>query len=216
VADMKRNWRSTGVASLEDIEISPETKQHICITLNHSGLTPSDDFFVAITQAISRFYTGKEIADLSSPSAIRSNLSSAKKAAHQLNDKLNKLDHNSRLLIGEVMEGGVVTMQFSLLDQINKALTAAALIAEKYPRSGRLTEAHRLWLAADVAAAIREYVGVEPSSTKDGLFESILCIIFAEVTGQETTSHHELVRKALQVKITKSNGLVEYSRIKDD
>jgi len=216
MTDMKRDWTCAGAEALVEIEISPDMTQHICTTLAQARLKPSDDFFVAIRRAISQFRTGKEIAGLSSPSAIRSNLNSAKKAAHQLNDKLNKLDHNSRLLISEVMEGDIVNKQISLLDQISKALTDAVMIAEKYPQRGRLKEDYRLWLATDVAAAIREYIGVEPSSTKDGLFESILCIILAEVTGQETTSHHELVRKALQVKRTKSNGLVEYSPIKDD
>ena len=216
MTDMKRDWTCAGAEALVEIEISPDMTQHICTTLAHAKLKPSDDFFVAIKRAISQFFTGKEIADLSSPSAIRSNLNSAKKAVHQLNNKLNKLDENSRLLISEVMEGGIKHMQFSLLDQISKALTDASVIAEKYPKRGRLREDYRLWLAVDVADAIREYIGVEPSSTKDGLFESILCIILDEVTGQETTSHHELVRSALQVKITKSNGLVEYSRIKDD
>ena len=215
MADIKKLWDATGISALVEVEISPDTKQHICITLSHFGLISSDGFFEEISQAIARFNAGKEIAGLSSPSAVRGNLSAALKATYQLNDKLNDLDHNSRQLINEVIEGGIITLQSSLLSQINKALGEASVLADKYQKRGRLREDHRLWFAADVAEAIRDYIDVEPSSTKDGLFESILCIILSEITGQETTTHHDLVRHALQVKITRGKGVTEYERIKD-
>ena len=127
------------------------------------------------------------------------------------------LDGNSRQVFNEAAEGGLEGFR-SNLSGVVLALHEALRRAEEYPKRGRLHEHHRIFLAADVADAIKQFIHVRPVSTRSGLFVSILESVCTEAFGKEAPDVYGLAQKALsyQVKIRSADGVVEYCRPPND
>ncbi len=129
-----------------------------------------------------------------------------------LNAHINDLDGNSRQLLDEAAEGGLEGFR-SHLSGVVLALHEALRRAEEYPKSGRLPEHHRIFLAADVADAIKQFIHVLPGPTRGGLYFSILESVCTEAFGKEAPPDvYRLAKKALSypVKIKSADGVVEY------
>jgi hypothetical protein len=217
---MSREWGPTGVSDFQPVVIDVNEKKNITYQLNclevEVGADNLDLFFDDISMAAGFFVSGKNLSLASRPAIVRENLKLAKEAAFQLNDRLNCLDGNSRQLISESLGKSFVELQDVHLREIISALCDASHEADEYPTKGRLKEHHRLYFAIDVAHAIKEHLGQKPTSTKDGLFESILIILLTYLTNTEVTSVHDLVRRALKSQKIQNRGLTEYVLHKSD
>ena len=211
---MKRSWGATGVGEPEFVELSSGAKEQIKQIIQDHQLSNSDldAFFNELDEGLSRFKEYASLRRKGLPANVRKNLKQTLKVSRTLNDCINELDGNSRQLLQEAAEGGLEAFRSHLsrmVKDINKALTFAG----EYPRGGgRLPEHHRIFLAADVADAVKEILNFSPTSTPNGLFISILESVCAEAFGKEDPDVRELARKALSypVKIRGAGGTVEY------
>jgi hypothetical protein len=217
---MSREWGPTGVSDFHPVVIDENEKKNIVYQLNCLGVEVGADnlehFFNDISMASGFFLSGKNLSSASKPSIVRENLKLVKEAAFLLNDRLNHLDGNSRQLISESLGKSFVDLQQVYLCEIVSALCEASDKAEEYPMKGRLIEPHRLYFAIDVAEAIKKYLGQKPTSTKEGLFESMLTILLTYLTNSQVKSVHSLARAALKSQKIKNSGLTEETSYKGD
>ena len=174
-------------------------------------MSDPDDFFGALADAIGRFESGKLLREKSRPAAVRENLRRAEAVALRLNDALNRLDGNSRQLLGETVPGGIRSL-FSHAKEIILPLKKALLLADEYPEGGALPDSGRYFLAADVKDAIETHLDVPAKSTKEGLFVAILDVVLGEATGKTVKAVHELARAVIKhkVKTKHPDGTIEY------
>lgn len=164
---------------------------------------PSPEFFKALATALAAYQAGRRIDTTSMPSNVRGNLKSAWNAALKLNEKLNRLDANSRALLSEIEKGGVLALR-EHLSVIVFALGDAHGLAQEHQNSGRTRDIAKLILAATVRDTIKTHLRVTATTTKDGLFEAVLTIVLEIAhAGKKVKSVHDLVQKALKVRIVK-------------
>lgn len=209
IKPLPRTWAPTGVTSLVPESLDKETRKQIETDLKSRNIKAAECFFDALSEAISFYKSNKELAEKSKSAAARENLEKAGKLALSLMEQLNKLDGNSCQLIGEVTSGGVLSLRNNV-GTIVCALRDAHHSADGYPKSGALPDSARLLLAVDIADAILTNLKSRPTTTKEGLFESVLTIVLATATGRKPEAVHELARRALKVEKKKSVGLTEY------
>ncbi len=210
---MTRTWGPTGVFESEDEQLSSDTKDHIKehIRYHRHSVSDLDAFLDELDQALSRFKAYARRRQEGLPATVRRNLKKAVKISMDLNAHIKVLDGNSRQLMDEAAEGGLKGFQ-SRLSGVVLVLHEALRRAEEYPKRGRLHEHHRIFLAADVADAIKKFAHVTPVPTRDGLFYSILESVCTEAFGKESQDVYGLAQKALsyRVKISSADGVVEY------
>ena len=214
---MTRKWGESGVGGDIDYQLDQRVKQHLEDTIRSKGIKKiPEEFFDDIAKAIKLYLSNRKVYDKSKPSIIRENLQSALNKVLDLQKKLNCLDENSRILLSETIDGGLTTVQ-NHLNTITTAISEARHIAYDYPKKGPLPDNARLWLANNVAEAIETRLGVSATSTKNGLFESVLSVILESILGKSVSSTHDLCRRALKVKkICTSQGLIEYRQPEDE
>ncbi len=213
---MTRKWGATGVGIPRKLSLRDDARIQIRLILK-GRVETSDQFFEELEEAIGRFHTHRDIAKRSRPAAVRENLGRAQRAAQRLNSKLNALDGNSRQLLDEVAVGGFPALPHVHLAKIITAIAkaealAASYQASSYRKAGRLPEAYRVFLAVDIAFALEHYLGVEPTTTKDGLFVAVLEAVLAEAIGRRDATAHQLAVRALSSWERKAHhdGTVEY------
>ncbi|RRQ21972.1 hypothetical protein D6C00_08440 [Thiohalobacter thiocyanaticus] len=135
------------------------------------------------------------LRDESKPSEVRKNFKKSLDAALILNDRLNEMDANSRLILDRNMAGGITTLH-EYLNRIISALSEGGHAANEYPK-GRLTDYARLELARIVIKALKSQ-GIEPTTTKEGLFSNVLAIVLETATGKPVNAVHALAAEAIR------------------
>lgn len=219
---MTRKWGASGVLNPKELrnvvknsKLSLDDKEKIKqLIRDHISVSDLDldAFFDELEQGLSKFFSIASVHQESSPANARKNLKKARKISLALNDDINKLDGNSHHLLEEAAEGGLEAFRHRL-SRVILDLHAASSLAEEYPSRGRPHEPHRIFLAADVRDAIKKFLHVSPTSTRGGLFYSILESVCAKAFGKESPDVYELARKALSYsgKIRHADGVVEYN-----
>jgi hypothetical protein len=195
---MSREWGATGVFESFPPRLSDDSKEYILALVVRCGATLQDRerFVGEIAEAIGRYDAHANERNRSKPSAVKANLKRAIEAASTLLAALHNLDGNSRMLLREVGMKRMQTYQRQTA-RMFRALSEAYNRAGEYPRS-RLMEHHRLFLAADVADAMRRHLKIEPTLTREGLYEAMLEIVLKDATGKAVNATHGLARRALQ------------------
>lgn len=209
---MSRSWGPTGVGTFKPVPLDEGRRRQIgqeIFSVGGISAVPSE-FFGALEDALGRYDANREIAESSKPSEVRKNLKAALSAALELNERLNQLDGNARQLVSNITPDGVAALQQQHLLPLIHVLSEAEHEAEQYPKKGRLPEYDRLWLAVDVADAIRRHLGRQPTTTRTGLFPSILAIVLEVATGSAVSEVDALARKALKAQKVETPGLAEY------
>jgi len=206
-------WGPTGTFVPEDAELSSDAKEQInqyILDHGHSVSDP-DAFFDALDKALSLYKGYARFRREGLPATVRKNLKKAAEVSMVLNAHINDLDGNSRQLLNQAAEGGLEGFR-SHLSGVVLALHEALRRAEEYPKSGRLLEHHRIFLAADVADAIKQFIHPSLVPTRGGLYFSILESVCTEAFGKEAPDVYGLAKKALSypVKIRSADGAVEY------
>jgi len=209
---MSKTWGPTGIGNYKPVRLDEGRRQQIAYEIVSLGGAPEipSAFFDALCVALGGYKSNREIANSSKPAQVRKNLKAALTAALELNGCLNNLDGNSRQLVSSVTSDGVSALQNRYLSPLIQGLRQAKHLSEQYPKKGRLPEFSRLWLAVDVADAIRRHLGLAPTTTRSGLFESVLTIILEVATGNEVNDVTALARKALKAQKVETPGLTEY------
>jgi hypothetical protein len=177
-----------------------EARKQIAKELGVKGVKEiPEGFFIALGMAIGLYCSIREMAEATRPAKVRQNLKDALEATRILNDKLNNLDGNSRQLLDEI-EGGA-QLQDVHLASIVRTLSEAVRLAKEYPttRAG-LHDHARLYLAKDVADAISEHLGRRATTTKEGVFESVLTIVLNLATTELASRRAKKAKKATKPK----------------
>jgi hypothetical protein len=126
--------------------LSPARRERIADELRRSDLNLQNvaSLLEALTAAIGRFDSWRDLREKSRPANVRENLKAALKAAERLNKRLYALDGNSScLLIREAAHVDALSLHRQL-DAIVQPLFAASQLAQEYPHKGNLPETERL------------------------------------------------------------------------
>ncbi|WP_231363230.1 MULTISPECIES: hypothetical protein [unclassified Thioalkalivibrio] len=187
--------------------MTDEDRRYIATELEQRGIQIGDPaaFFNALTEGIRTFLSGDKLRQEVLPGTVRENLAATVDTAEILLDQLNNLDDLSRYLLDTKSDDGLLSMQ-SAHAALLGALYGARDTAAQYPRKGDLPKDHRTFFARDIADAIQVHLGVRPTTTKGGLYETILSIALELATGQPVQDAHALARKGLKVQKDVSQG----------
>jgi hypothetical protein len=217
---MRREWGATGLGVYRPPRLSLARRKRIAEELRSwdFGLRAPQSLLDDLAAAVGRYDSLRHIRETSRPAAVRENLSTALKTAERLNERLNRLDGNSRLLIQKAAKVDIVSLQ-KQLEPIVQALFGASQLAKQYPNKGNLPENERLFLAADVLCALKTHLGKRSrKALEGGCFEAILNVVLEEALKKprkdlETVSGSlvDLVLSS-KVRIERPDDVVEYRR----
>lgn len=204
---MSARWFPSGAVNLKPVRLSSEERESIRLELRAGGVDEGhwEVFACDIEVALAAYKAMTGLSDESKPAAVRKNLKTALDAALRLNDSLNDLDANSRMLLGRVINGGISGVN-SHLSEIIMALSEAGHKADEMPTKGRLPDYARQGLAEAVLESL-QYCGVTPTTTKGGLYHNVLAAVLEIATGKPAIAEHDLVEKT--IKQTKRKNVQE-------
>ena len=204
---------ATGVTSLLEHVLNDDSWAQIKEILTGQRIEVADlkPFRDALGGAVGVYQAYRKLSEESRPGAMKDNLKSLLKVAQKLSDGLDKLDGNSRQILDRAAAEGLQAFRRDARDQVvtlNRALRSAA----EYRERGRLDENERLFLAVEVAAAIKKHLDRKPTTTKQGLFEAVLSIVMTEAIGKKDPVVHSLVQRAFSCceRRESLDGAVEY------
>ena len=200
---------------LPDYRLSNDVRTYLETTVNTfyekmgDKMPDLESFFEEVESAVAIVRAQQQLAKESRPAAVRKNLKRACDTAVRLKARLKELDGNSCRLLDHTTEGGVSAV-FLQVEHVIKGLRGALQLAKEYPPSGNLLKKYHLDLAIDIAIAIENNLGVNPKTTRGGLFDEVLGVVMGEATGKEYADVHGLVGDALAMRQKRSDGTVEY------
>jgi hypothetical protein len=192
------DWIPTGISDFSAFEFNTQQKQWLTLELRKFDieLANQNDFFADFEHALNMYRGGKNLREETKPSIIRANLKMLKLAADDLNNKINKIDGNSRALITKELPYPYLDMRQHIHD-LYLALCRAENTADEYPKKGALPDNSRLQLAIDTVKTIYKHTKIAPTSSREGLYESVLTIILTMATGEEYSGLHALLYRAI-------------------
>ncbi len=197
---MIRPWFPNGNANYDPQPLPDDIKSQLRTQLDAKGIDSDhfESFCTALSEAIGCCQCQKVIAKNSTPAKSRENLSKALEAARALEAALRAIDMNSWSLFRGVTDNGFRP----LLDTTTRLecwLQEALDKANEYPKQGRLPDYARLWLAKDVAAAIHDHLRITPTTTKEGLYFSVLELILEAIPRERGAVVHKLGTRGLKL-----------------
>ena len=211
---MTRKWAATGIVDYHPYQLDDEILGHLKEEINYRGLkNVQDDFYSDISEAISFYLSSRKLHEQCKPALMRKNLKEALNLSVKLEAKIAEMDSNSTFLVYDAIEGGCETLN-EYLYKIMSALSDAKLEADEYPSRGSLPDSSKVFLAKSVAVAIEKHLLQPATTTKEGLFESVLSIILSSIRGKGVSSVHDLCRKTLNVYSTATPGAPNRGEIK--
>lgn len=193
-------WWTMGV-----VELGPETLTESCseqIDLDLKGrsveISDRDAFYKALDLAIACFHAGRNVRGFSRPAAVRKSLKKIFDSVHKFGDNLESLNLTARGILDESADGGLEA-HFTRVRKVIAAHKRALKVVDDHPISGgNLKDWDRIHLAVAVADAIETYSNVTATTTKDGLYMSLLEMVLADALRQEVKAVHGLAGKALK------------------
>ena len=174
--------------------------------------TSLDAFVAALDGAAMTYRIAETLRDMSRAANVRGELAALQAAFLRLVDRVNGLGGLSRqILYSEGSATGREDMHAALdtlAQQIAAARTRAAAMPVGGPQSRRFA---RLYLAIDVARAMRSHLQLEPTTTRGGLFEALLkTLLEALIPDTDDPSVRDLMRDALKARVTEHpDGVIE-------
>jgi len=191
-------WGATGARKFIPYSFAEDDRNRlISIIKKHDSSNP-DGFIADLEFALGKFQSSKQLAEDSSPSAVRKNLKSVHKAAKKLLKQVWELDGNSKLFLKE--SGGRPDIWMSINIAIYNLKRARQLAKEKSPgeSSGRLRESHREWLVLDVADVVKEHLNIDAMNDPSRSFMSVLVVVYRFATGKDHQTIDRIAKKALR------------------
>lgn len=154
------------------------------------------NFFLTVESAISHYRFLDLNKNSCSPAQIRKKLRAAITSAKALIEKFDTFDRNTMLFIrfNRIDRLGLFygSIHSAVLD-LQKVLDST----DQFPKSGRLPCPHKITLAVDIATAMHNHLGVRPTTTKGGPFESTLEILLEAGGDRKVKAINDLARKAV-------------------
>lgn len=199
---MSRYWGGgTGIIEPVPYKLDKDSRVFIRNNLKSERKIRLDDdqigtLYLKIERAISLYLGAEKLRDSCKPAKIRSELAGALKTLHKMEDQLFDMNMNSKMLLSEASRKLSYELRAKYIDELHESLELALNLAEEYPKKGKLPQDHRMFLAEDLARVSQE-IGVKPTTTKGGWYESLLSVVFEIVTGKTLSNPHELARSAL-------------------
>jgi len=190
-------WYPTGVSGYETFTLTNEQKTLLLTELRAAGVSQEaiDRLFPLIEKALAEYKAFTRIANDSRPATVRNNLKACLTTALKLNDHLNELDGNSRQILDQVEPTGATKIRENL-NTIVHILSQASQEASYLPSGGRLPDYPKQQLSIKIADSLVA-VGITPTTTKEGLYCSVLAFVLEFATGRPVKAAHELVAKTL-------------------
>lgn len=199
---MSREWGPTGIVDGEPFEFSEETTHQLVtqLRLSEQAASRREKFLASLSKQVGHYLAYREVATESSPAAVRKNLKSAIKVAIKLNDLMNDMDANSKLLIDKASDNSFSYFHGTQLRELIQSLILAGRLADQYPSRGRLKDFASIYLAIGVADALESHLRMPATSTKEGPFEATLAILLEAATKRPRESTHDLACTALAIR----------------
>jgi hypothetical protein len=196
---MTGKWAASGIFEGQPYQLDKDFSYQLTTELSSRDIKKIPaEFFSDLSIAISIYLGSRKMREDCKPAAIRKKLRSALKLSTRLSEEIANMDWNSRELIDNARGGDHETIK-SHLQTIISTLKEARQEAEAYPKRGALPDSTKTFLAKSVAEAIHKHLHKPATSTKDGIFESILTIVLSNVHDKKVSSVHDLCRRILQV-----------------
>lgn len=197
---MLTKWSPAGIADFSPSEIGPTLRSILQDQAAAHGLSDlPESFFEELGMSIGRYHSAKTVAAESSPAIVRKNLQRASKNARDLADALSALDVLSSSLLFNASDISA-TKWLDRVMSLSHGLDEAHNNAKDFPSSGRLPDFAKLFLAIDVSRLIESTLKRTASTTRSGLFESILTIVLEDITQAPIEDINDLVAKAIAMR----------------
>jgi hypothetical protein len=162
-----------------------------------------DAFIKLVDTAASQYWTAKSLQDQALPKTVRREIKAAHDASRRLIERVNDLGGASRHLLYAEGSPGTHERFGGALMRIAQQLRSARNHAEDLSKSaGAPLSYAKTSLAAMVAHAIETRLAVKPTMTRDGLFEEVLKTVIEAVEKRDDPSVRDLMRAALQARVT--------------
>lgn len=214
---MKNNrpWLGeTGVASWGKPRLKNSSSKQIGLLIKEFEVSPSDakPFLKELAQNIGNYDARLKLREASKPAEVRKNIKSARSALKDYSQSLARLDGNSWQILNEydansqAVLRGHISYAMELFNSANKE-------AQSLPKRGALPDSSRLYLAVDVAYAVRKLLHSRMRKKRGGvtLYNNVLAVVLMEANGVEANDVSRLARLARKaVKDGRPDGVVEY------
>lgn len=202
---MDKKYRPSGVADLVEYKFSDSTMSAIRKCLRNNKKISKEnkdnpDFIKSLELASSRFAAESKIHGKNKPSDIVRNLERALNSARTYKYHVKNLDTRSRLFIKKVSNAdsiGYVENIETCIEYHTNILMDAHKLAKQLPQKGSLVQYYKLLFVRDIARVIKKHLDLKPTSTKGGLFESVVKILLEDITGKKHLGLHSLIEKVL-------------------
>ena len=190
-------------------DLTNDTREQLLTEFRRLGI-PVDGptgFFTEISTAIGLYNAQQQLANDTSPSAARDQMTETLAAATQLSNALGNTNANAIAHIHEALIStgaeqtsatAFINSAIHTLDKINSVFAEAIQLSEEHINQGRLSDIARILLACDLAKIFQKYTRLKPKASEDGPYEALLSIVVGAATGGTLFSSHKLARKALQ------------------
>jgi hypothetical protein len=192
--------------------LTDEVKEHLR-TIAESKAAPTADldaFIKLVDTATSQFWPAKSMQDQALSATVRSEIKAAHDASRRLIERVNDLGGTSRYLLYAEGDPGTHERFGDALMYIAQQLGFARGRADDLSRSGAPRSYAKTILAAMVAHAIETRLAVKPTTTSGGLFEDVLKTVLEAVARRRNPSVRDLMRAALQARVTENpDGVIE-------
>ncbi|WOH37683.1 hypothetical protein RI844_00115 [Thalassotalea fonticola] len=172
-----------------------------CDSLN-INISNKTKFNNALSKAVSDYLAFKNFEEESKPSNQQNLLNKAISSIEEGIRSLQQLQKNSALSVDLNLKDDV---QYEI--NLHKKLVDYKYDVVKRYGKGRLKQDSLIFLAVDIREAISNFTDSEPTSTPNGLYDSIVTIIKELLTDCEVSSNAKLLKRALKCKTEASNGL---------
>ena len=200
----KKRSRPTPIppsADLVPYELDESTRAQMETQLQ-SAEVPAElfpGFLEAIRKAIQDYRSGQAAEQELRPAAIRESLKALEKKAHALERELEQAPDFILELLREMGDFDAHDLLSGPMVELRSAVRASREHANQYQRRGRVRQLSREWLVLAVAQAVHRQLGIEPTSTRGGFYESILSLTFQAATGKEPENPHRQASEGVRL-----------------
>ena len=174
--------------------------------------TALNAFVAALDEAAMAYRIAETLRDTSRAASVRAELAALRAAFLRLVDRVNGLGGLSRQLLYTEGSATARDNMHAALDTLAAQIAAARARAAAMPAGGPQSRRFaRLYLAIDVARAMRSHLQLEPTTTRGGLFEALLkTLLEALIPDTDDPSVRDLMRDALKARVTEHpDGVIE-------
>ena len=158
-----------------------------------------DGFLEFTNGSVSRYWSSKTLQEDNQPSRVKKELQDANASLVRFSKKINNLGGTSKWFLHSSLNCKSEYSFNSALDVVRSELLRAERMASNpVQMRGAPRSHHRRSLASEVAYAMSNFLGMEPTTTRGGLFEEIVILLLEAIEEREVKSVREILSAALK------------------